>query len=470
ERMGDKVASRKLAIETGVPLLPGVGPVESATEVLRFADEHGYPVALKAAAGGGGRGLRVAHSPDEVDASLETARREGALYFGNPTVYAERFLNDPKHVEIQVMGDALGDIIALGERDCSVQRRHQKLIEESPGPTVAPDLRERMETAALRLAEAVMYSGAGTVEFLVEPGGGFYFLEMNTRIQVEHPVTELVRGCDLVAMQLLAAAGEPADPPGEARGHAIECRINAEDAAAGFRPSPGRITLLREPSGPGVRVDSGVREGYTLPAEYDSLAAKLIVWGRDREEARVRMLRALNEYRFEGPPTTIELHKRILAHPEFVAGTVDTAFLEREAPALLADLAVHPVGLASSDPERRTQARSVIVEVNDRRFAVRVYDDHAAGVAAPESRKPGLAVRPSRSSSGDATLLSPLQGAVLSVHVEPGQSVSRGDLVCVIEAMKMENEIQAHKDGAVSAVHVQAGLPVALGAPIVEIG
>ncbi|MDQ3855954.1 MAG: biotin/lipoyl-binding protein [Chloroflexota bacterium] len=467
ELMGDKVVSRRLARDAGVPLVPGTGPINTAGDALRFAAEHGYPLAIKAAAGGGGRGLRIVHRESEVIAALEAARREGQFYFGNPTVYVERFLDDPKHVEIQLVGTCTGEVLALGERDCSVQRRHQKLIEETPGPTVSPEIRERLESAAIRLAEAVGYRGAGTVEFLLEPGGQFYFLEMNTRIQVEHPVTEVVRSCDLVAMQLGIAAGEPVEMPGEARGHALECRINAEDVAAGFRPVTGKLAELREPSGPGVRVDSGVRAGYVVPPEYDSLLAKLVVWGGSREEARTRMLRALREYMVEGVPTTIPAHERVLRHEEFIAGSVGTAFLEREHDALFGDLAPYPLTHLTAHEEE--QARRTVVEVNGRRYEVALYEQPGASSASSRRPKPSLHRAGGRGAARGPTLVSPLQGSVARVAVRDGDAVRKGDLVCVLEAMKMENELHAHKDGTVANVRVQVGESVSVGSPLLDI-
>jgi acetyl-CoA/propionyl-CoA carboxylase biotin carboxyl carrier protein len=466
--MGDKAVSRRLAREAGVPLTPGTEPVAGPDEAQAFAREHGYPVAIKAVAGGGGRGMRVVREDAELEASLDGARREGELYFGNPEVYLERYLEDPKHIEIQVMGLCSGEALALGERDCSVQRRHQKLIEEAPGPTVSPELRTQMEGAAVRLAERVGYRGAGTVEFMLARDGGYYFLEMNTRIQVEHPVTELVRRCDLVAMQLLVAAGEGVDAPGPIEGHAFECRINAESVAGGFRPSPGTLSRLVEPSGPGVRVDAGTLEGYTIPSEYDSMIAKLIVWGADREQARRRTLRALREYRVEGVPTTLPAHEWILQHPEFVSGGAGTAFLERELPALLA--ALPPEDVPAPSPANEGGApREAVVEVNGRRFQVAVYGLGAPQTTGARPVKPRLAGQAATGRGGGDTLPSPIQGNVLRISVEEGQPVSKGDLVCVIEAMKMENEIAAHKDGVVRKLHVSPGQAVATGAPLAEI-
>lgn len=467
ELMGDKAVSRRIAREAGAPLVPGTEPVSSVNEVGVFAAEHGFPLAIKAVAGGGGRGLRVVREEGEIESALESARREGQLYFGNPEVYLERYLEDPKHIEIQLMGLCSGEVLALGERDCSVQRRHQKLVEEAPGPTVTPRLRGEMEAAARKLAEVVEYKGAGTVEFLLARDGGFYFLEMNTRIQVEHPVTELVRGCDLVQMQLLIAAGDSVEPPGEIRGHAIECRINAESVREGFRPAPGALRRLQEPSGPGVRVDAGVREGYTIPPEYDSMIAKLIVWGQNREQARARMLRALQEYRIEGVPTTIRTHEWILQHPEFVSGQAGTTFLERETPMLTSSLP--PDEAAVTVPGAEAQPQQALVEVNGRRFQVAVYGLNPRASAGQRAAKPKLGTGRASGKGGGNTLASPLQGNVLRLLVSEGQSVTQGDLVCVIEAMKMENEISAHKDGKVARIFVSPGEAVGSDAPLVEI-
>jgi acetyl-CoA carboxylase biotin carboxylase subunit len=337
-RMGDKTAARKIARDLGVPLVPGtLEPLASETEARSAAAAIGYPVMIKAALGGGGKGMRLAGSAAELAPALETARREAAAAFGDGSVYLERYLADPRHIEIQVLADDEGHVIHLGDRECSIQRRHQKLVEECPSPLVDGELRGRLGDAACRIARAAGYVNAGTVEFLVEADGAFYFLEMNTRLQVEHPVTEMVTGIDLVRAQLRIAAGEPLDltqPDVMWRGVAIECRINAEDPFGGWMPSPGTITGLRAPSGPWVRDDSGAYEGSTVSRFYDTLIAKLIVWGEDRAAAIDRMARALGEYKIAGVRTTIPVLSRIVAHPDFRAGRLSTHFLERVMPAL----------------------------------------------------------------------------------------------------------------------------------------
>ncbi len=332
--MGDKAAARNAMARVGVPIIPGTpGPVEDADEALEFARAIGFPVIIKAAAGGGGKGMRVAAEPEDFTRSFQLARSEALSAFGNGDVYVEKYLERPRHVEFQIMGDRHGNVIHLGERDCSVQRRHQKLIEEAPSPAVTPDLRERMGDAAVRGAKAIDYVGAGTVEMLLNADGNFYFMEMNTRIQVEHPVTEMLTGVDLVKEQIRVAAGEKLsvlEVPA-LRGHVIECRVNAEDPARNFQPSPGRIDVFHPPGGPGVRLDTHVYTGYTVPPYYDSLLAKLICQGRDRTEALRRMQVALESFIIEGVTTTIPFLARVMADPHFQAGDFDTKFLEREA-------------------------------------------------------------------------------------------------------------------------------------------
>jgi acetyl-CoA carboxylase biotin carboxylase subunit len=334
EAMGDKASARRLAANAGVRTVPGSeGILESPDEALTVAESIGFPVLIKASAGGGGKGMRIAREPEQFSQMFSLAQNEALAAFGNGAVYVEKYLDRPRHIEIQVLGDTHGRIAQLGERDCSIQRRHQKLIEESPSPVVDAELRARIGEAAIRLAAAIGYQGAGTLEFLLDPGGCFYFMEMNTRIQVEHPVTEMVTGFDLVKEQIRIAAGEPLGLPREInglRGHAIECRVNAEDPSRNFQPSPGHITAYHPPGGPGVRVDTHVYAGYTVPPYYDSLLAKVIVHGRDRAEALVRMGQALDSFILEGVTTTIPFLSRMIHHPDFVAGKVDTKFLERE--------------------------------------------------------------------------------------------------------------------------------------------
>ncbi len=334
QAMGDKASARRLATNAGVATIPGSeGILGDADQALEVAEEIGFPVLIKASAGGGGKGMRVARDAEQFTQMFSLAQNEALAAFGNGDVYVERLLERPRHVEIQVLGDSHGRVVHLGERDCSIQRRHQKLVEESPSPALTPDLRAKMGEAAVRLAGAIGYQGAGTLEFLLDQSGCFYFMEMNTRIQVEHPVTEMVTGFDLVKEQIRVAAGERLSFPAELnglRGHAIECRVNAEDPARNFQPCPGHITAYHPPGGPGVRVDTHVYAGYTVPPYYDSLIAKVIVHGRDRTEALARMGQALDSFILEGVTTTIPFLSRLIRHPDFVAGNVDTRFLERE--------------------------------------------------------------------------------------------------------------------------------------------
>jgi acetyl-CoA/propionyl-CoA carboxylase biotin carboxyl carrier protein len=462
EAMGSKVQARRLMQAAGVPVIPGTTePVESAAEILALGEEHGWPLAIKASAGGGGKGLKVVGSPEEAERALASARREGEAYFADATVYVERFLEDPRHVEVQVLADAHGTVIHLGERDCTIQRRHQKLVEETPSPAVGPELRARIGAIAVDAARAVGYRGAGTIEGLLDRDGNYFFLEMNTRIQVEHTITELVTGIDLVREQVRVAAGEPLLVRQEEirfHGHAIECRINAEDAAAGFLPTPGTITDYREPAGPGVRVDSGVTAGSEVVGLYDPLVAKLVVWDTDRERARRRMLRALGEYRIEGMTTLLGFHRALLEHPCFVAG--ETCFgLVEEIAAGVVDEPTAP--LASVTPSR-VREEVVGVELDGRRFEVTLLR--------PEPPHAELARR-RRERSGDGAhrgaareaVVSPMQGTVLAVEVREGDTVREGQVICVVEAMKMENEITAHRPGQVTALSVAAGEPVTTG-------
>jgi acetyl-CoA/propionyl-CoA carboxylase biotin carboxyl carrier protein len=460
EAMGDKLSARAVARTARVPVVPGTMEPTDDVEVVRaFAQEHGYPVAIKAAFGGGGRGLKVVGSDAGLAEALEAAQRESVASFGRGEVYVERYLERPRHIEIQILADGNGTTLALGERDCSTQRRHQKLLEESPAPGFGPGDRAAMSDAAVRLARSVGYTGAGTCEFLYT-GGDFYFLEMNTRLQVEHPVTELVTGLDLVHWQLRIAAGEELPFTQDdvvLRGHAIEARVNAEHVAAGFVPSPGRITAWREPAGPGVRVDAGVEAGWEIPRTYDSLVAKVIGYGADREEARRKLLRAVDEFLIEGVPTTLDFHRFALNHPAFVAGDVSTVSVEREW-----DLAAIPPAPAAVEGDGpRLPSRTLTVEVDGRRMEVALFEpEDGGGGSAPAGRGRRERARPSSrggSAASSADLVAPMQGTIVKTAVELGAQVSAGDLVLVLEAMKMENHIAAHRDGTVAALHVDAG-------------
>jgi acetyl-CoA/propionyl-CoA carboxylase biotin carboxyl carrier protein len=474
DAMGSKVRARALMEKAGVPIVPGVTePVPDVAAARPIAERIGYPVAIKASAGGGGKGFRVALTPDALEDAFAGAVREGERFFADGAVYLERYLPEPRHVEIQILADARGSTIYLGERDCSVQRRHQKLVEETPSPVVSDDLRRRMGEASVRAAEAVGYTSAGTLEYLVS-GEEFFFLEMNTRIQVEHTVTEAVTGLDLVREQIRVAAGEPLSVGQDdvhPRGHAFECRINAEDAANRFTPSPGRITAYREPSGPGVRVDSGVRAGSEIPEIYDPMVAKLITWDVDRETARRRMLRALSEYVVEGPTTLIPFHRWLLGQAEFIDGGACHALLAQLAEEPTAfdappAPAAAPADLAPEE-EPRTE-RTFTAEVGGRRFevALRYAGAPPAGVAAAPARprKPRAGRGGGGPLAGAANeVLSPMQGTVLKVLVEAGQAITAGTVVCIVEAMKMENEIAAHRDGTVAELRVSEGQGVAAG-------
>ncbi|MGE0026851.1 MAG: acetyl-CoA carboxylase biotin carboxylase subunit [Thermoleophilia bacterium] len=480
DAMGSKVRARALMQAAGVPIVPGVTePVPDVEAARVLAKRIGYPVAVKASAGGGGKGFRVAADADALEDAFEGAVREGERFFADGAVYLERYLPNPRHVEIQVLADAHGTTIHLGERDCSIQRRHQKLVEETPSPVVSDDLRRRMGEASVRAAQAVGYRSAGTLEYLVS-GEEFFFLEMNTRIQVEHTVTEVVTGVDLVREQVRIAAGEPMSISQDdvvGRGHAFECRINAEDAAARFTPSPGRITAYREPSGPGVRVDSGVRAGSAVPEIYDPMVAKLIAWDVDRETARLRMLRALSEYVIEGPTTLIPFHRWLLSQPEFIEGGACHELLARlaEEPT---EFEHQPAPAGPSDHAEADGARTerrITAEVDGRRFEVLLTWPEPDGApqpgrrAKPRSGRPRAAHGPSAASSGNE-IVSPMQGTVLKVLVEVGQMVAAGSVVCIVEAMKMENEITAHRDGAVAAIPVAEGGSVVPGDVVVVLG
>jgi acetyl-CoA/propionyl-CoA carboxylase biotin carboxyl carrier protein len=467
DAMGSKIEARERMRSAGVPIIPGVTePVGSAVEVRRLGEELDWPIAIKASAGGGGKGLKVVRGPEEVERAFESARREGEAYFSDPTVYVERYLEDPRHVEVQVLADAYGNVIHLGERDCTIQRRHQKLVEETPSPAVDEALRERIGAIAVEAARAVDYRSAGTIEGLLSREGEYFFLEMNTRIQVEHTVTEMVTGLDLVREQILIAAGEPLTLRQEdvrLLGHALECRINAEDVSNGFLPAPGTIVRYREPSGPGVRVDSGVAAGSEISPLYDPMVAKLIVHDLDREHARRRMLRALDEFVVDGVKTLIGFHKALLIHPCFVKGETCHGLVESE---LMASRAAElengqPVGaLEAGARSVREAVRSI--EVEGRRFEVRMLRPEPAFAELARRRRDRSRGGASTAAGRDA-VVSPMQGTVLAVEVNDGDEVEPGQVLCVIEAMKMENEVHAHRAGRVSELSVAPGEPVKTG-------
>jgi acetyl-CoA/propionyl-CoA carboxylase biotin carboxyl carrier protein len=466
ELMGSKVAARRTMSAAGVPIIPGTTePAESADEVRRLGDELGWPIAIKASAGGGGKGLKVVSSPDEVERAFETARREGEAYFSDAAVYVERYLDDPRHVEVQVLADAHGAVIHLGERECTIQRRHQKLVEETPSPAVDDELRARIGRIAVDAARAVGYRSAGTIEGLLSREGEYFFLEMNTRIQVEHTVTELVTGLDLVREQVLIAAGEPLSLRQEdvrLSGHAIECRINAEDPSKGFLPAPGRITSYREPAGPGVRVDSAVREGSEVVGLYDPLIAKLCVHGVDREHARRRMLRALGEYEIGGVTTLVGFHRALVEHDCFAAGETCRGVTESEELAKRAEELSHLTTSVTGASDGRARERIVQAEVEGRRFEVRLLVPEPPHAELARRRRDRQAEHAHRGAARDA-IVTPIQGTVLTVEVAEGDEVEPGQVVCVVEAMKMENEITAPRAGVVSELSVEAGQAVSTG-------
>jgi acetyl-CoA/propionyl-CoA carboxylase biotin carboxyl carrier protein len=469
EVMGDKISSRLAAEAVGVSGVPGrTEPVTDPAEVLAFGTEFGFPVAIKAAFGGGGRGMKVVSGPDEAAEAMESAQREAQAYFGRSEIYLERYLSWPRHIEMQVFCDTHGNAVWLGERDCSCQRRHQKLIEESPAPDFPDDIRQAMGAAAVKVAKACGYVNAGTVEFLYE-NGEFFFLEMNTRLQVEHPVTELVTGLDLVEWQLRVASGEAlgfTQDDVTTNGHAIEVRLNAEDPTGGrFAPSPGTITGFRTPAGPGVRLDAGYEAGDTISQYYDNLIAKLVVWGPDRDAARRRMLRALGETEITGVATTIPADVAILTHPDFIGATHSTNWVEeRLDPASFG--AAAPAAATVTDEGEARVLREVTAEVDGRRYAVKLWvpdvavaSGGGAGRAGTRPTKPRAAV----AGTGSGTVLVPMQGTIVKLLVAEGDTVEVGQTVCVLEAMKMENSINAEKAGTVKEIRVAAGDSVGPG-------
>ncbi len=472
--LGDKVAARHIATKAGAPLVPGTSdPVSGPEEVHAFADEHGLPVAIKAAFGGGGRGLKVARKAEEIDELYASAVREAEAAFGRGECFVERYLDKPRHVEAQILADSHGTVVVVGTRDCSLQRRHQKLVEEAPAPFLTDEQRATIHESAKAICAEAGYVGAGTVEYLVAADGTISFLEVNTRLQVEHPVSEETTGLDLVREQFRIADGEPLgyDTDPEPRGHSFEFRINGEDAGRNFLPAPGTVTRWRPPSGPGVRLDSGVVEGDVIGGGFDSMLAKLIVTGATREQALARSRRALDELEVGGMPTVVPFHRAIVSDPAFTAEpfTVHTRWIETEF-----DNQIPPYAEPTEDPDAPAERQTVVVEVGGRRLEVSLPGGLAiggggavpGGVAAKPRRRGGG--RTSGAAGGDA-LTSPMQGTIVKIAVEDGATVAAGDLVVVLEAMKMEQPINAHKAGTVSGLAASVGEVVASGAVICTI-
>ncbi|MFM9002327.1 MAG: acetyl-CoA carboxylase biotin carboxylase subunit [Acidimicrobiaceae bacterium] len=464
--MGDKVSSRKAALRGGAPIVPGTTEfLKSANEISQFAKTHGFPVAIKAAYGGGGRGMKVVHDEKSVQEAMESAQRESKAFFGRDEIYVEKYLSWPRHIEIQLVGDTHGNVVWVSSRDCSAQRRHQKLIEEAPAPALPDGVEDAMGAAAVKAAKAVGYFNAGTVEFIYQDEE-FFFLEMNTRLQVEHPVSELITGIDLVEWQIRVAAGEKLPMTQKQvlaarRGHAIEVRINAENPSGGkFLPSPGTITKLTTPDGFGVRFDGGYESGDTVSQYHDNLVGKLIVWGKDREAAIARTIRALEETKIEGLHTTIEADLAILRHPDFAETKHSTKWVEEKLD--LSNL-VSTTGETQQNSEGLVE-KITVFEVNGKRFDVKVWVPPVGGTA-PTAQQPRAATRGASPSAGAAsgTITAPMQGTVIKVLVTEGQTVAQGDAVLVLEAMKMENQIQADKAGTVSKINCKAGDTVGSG-------
>ena len=466
--MGDKISSRKVADKAGVASVPGtLEPLGTVAEVEAVANRFGYPIAIKAAHGGGGKGLRVVHDRAGLEAAFEAARREADAYFKNPEVYVEKYLEKPRHIEAQIIVDREGNGVFLGERDCSLQRRHQKLIEESPSTALTDRQRKALGKSALAVAKVAGYENAGTIEFLLDKTGNLYFLEMNTRLQVEHTVTEMVTGIDLVCEQLRVAMGEPLSfEEVEPRGHAIEFRINAEDPSNGFLPSPGQISEYSEPGGFGVRVDSGYGAGSTVSQYYDNLVAKLIIWGRDRDEAISRSKRALQEFVVGGIATTIPFHIAALSNPAFLAGEHHTRSVEEDM-----DLTGLTLPTARPLPEDEELAeRQLTVEVGGRRFVVKVWAPESGPAPVESGRRPAPRRRPPKlgqapaSGAGSGAVTAPMQGTIVKVHHKAGERVEAGEPLFILEAMKMENEVRSPIDGEIVDLRVQAGDRVSNGA------
>ncbi len=487
EEMGDKVSSRKAALRGGAPIVPGTTEfAQGPDEIKAFGEEFGWPVAIKAAFGGGGRGMKVVQAANEVEEAMASAQREAKAFFGRDEVYVERYLTWPRHVEVQIIGDQQGTVVWVSTRDCSAQRRHQKLIEEAPAPGLPDGVEEAMGAAAVKAASAVGYFNAGTVEFIYQDGE-FFFLEMNTRLQVEHPVTEVITGIDLVEWQIRVASGEPlpmtqSEVLAQRRGHGIEVRINAEDPAGGkFLPSPGRITKLETPDGFGIRFDSGYMSGDTVSQYYDNLVGKLIVWGKNRPTAIARTIRALEETTIEGVATTIPADLAILRHEDFANVVHSTKWVEEtlDLSAIgIASVAPKPSG-DDDEPEQLVQRRTT-VEVNGKRFDVSLWVPESAGVAVSAgkaaARKPrrgastGTGAGAGSGPSGSGGVTVPMQGTVVKVLVEVGDTVEAGQAVVVLEAMKMENQIATERAGTVKEINVSPGDTVGGGDVVMKIG
>ena len=461
--LGDKMAARRAAHEAGAPITPGTLDPISPVDAGREAERVGFPLLVKAAFGGGGKGMRLVNHPDELEEAVARAAREAQAYFGRPEVFLERYISSAHHVEAQIIADDHGNVVYFGERDCSLQRRNQKLVEESPSPVVDEELRGRIGEAATAIARRAGYRNAGTVEFLLADDGSFYFMEVNARLQVEHPVTEMVTGFDLVRLQILAAMGDRVDVTPEIRGHAIECRLNAEDPGKDFLPGPGRVTRFEPPGGPFVRLDAGVSEGREVVGNYDSLIGKLVCWGEDRDAARRRTLRALDEMVIGGIPTTAAFHRWVLQTPEFVEGCHTTRFVE----AALADGRFVPPSepapaVGAAERGNGSAPFHISVEVDGHHVPVLLW-----GVELPHP--PPVPESASGAGSGDsASITAPMQGTILQVMVEAGQEVTEGQVVCILEAMKMENHIAAARDGMVKDVAVRKGDVVQSGAVLVS--
>ncbi|WP_448853912.1 acetyl/propionyl/methylcrotonyl-CoA carboxylase subunit alpha [Corynebacterium frankenforstense] len=471
--LGDKVTARHIAERADAPMVPGTqDPVADADEVVAFAEKHGLPIAIKAAFGGGGRGMKVAHELDEVAELYESATREATAAFGRGECFVERYLDRARHVEAQVLADQHGNVIVVGTRDCSLQRRFQKLVEEAPAPYLTDEQRELIHSSAKRICREAGYYGAGTVEYLVGSDGLVSFLEVNTRLQVEHPVTEMTTGIDLVREQFRIAEGEKLrfteDPT--PRGHAFEFRINGEDAGSSFMPTPGTVTGYHEPSGPGVRVDSGVREGSVVGGQFDSMLAKLIVYGEDRTEALERSRRALDEYTVEGMPTVLPFHRLIVSDPAFIGDedgfSVYTKWIEEEW-----DNPVEPFTdpTETADEDGTDPNHKVVVEINGRRVEIALPSSLSLGGFTPRRKtRKRRATGKATAASGDA-VLAPMQGTVIKVNVSEGDEVAEGDVVAVLEAMKMENPVKAHKAGTVTGLTAEEGAGVTKGEQLLEI-